>query len=149
MATEDQEVALTLKSLFEASKDAEAAYHLAGQDVTAQELKKLLQSFENERARYAAELQSEIERRGSHATKEETIGGVLHQAWTELKSAATGGDDKGLFAECVRAEEEAQKKYEEALKQDLPADVQVLVRRQLAGIKDACDRARTLETTAS
>jgi uncharacterized protein (TIGR02284 family) len=148
MTLENDELVRTLKKLFEVCHDGESAYHIAVHGVKAEGPKALLQGHAQRLAQYAAELQAEVERLGSHAIKSGTVGGALHQGWAALKSAVTGGDDKALLAECARAEDAAGKEYEEALGQDLPADVRALVQRQLAGIAGFRDALRMLELAA-
>ncbi len=68
----------------------------------------------------------------------------MQQGWRSIKSAVTGADDKHLIAECERAEDTARKDYEEALKQDLPAEVRALLARQFASVRDAHGRIHAL-----
>jgi uncharacterized protein (TIGR02284 family) len=112
------------------------------------ELKALFQAFAEQRAEIAAELQGELALLGAHAHKSGTVAGALHQGWTQIKSAVTGGSDKALIAECERGEEVTSEHFEEALGQDLPPGLQALVRRQLMALKEARDRIRALEVAA-
>jgi uncharacterized protein (TIGR02284 family) len=137
-----------LKRLFEECKDGESGYRMAADHARDAELKALFQGYAEQRAQFAAELQGELERIREHDHKSGTIAGALHQAWTGIKAAVTGGSDQALVAECERGEDAAKKAYEEALQHDLPADVQALVRRQFAAVQAAHDRIRALERAA-
>jgi uncharacterized protein (TIGR02284 family) len=57
-------------------------------------------------------------------------------------------DEASIIAECQREEESAVNDYQEALKADLPLDVQYVVKRQYMDIKDAYDRIRILQRAA-
>jgi uncharacterized protein (TIGR02284 family) len=57
-------------------------------------------------------------------------------------------DEASIIAECQREEEAAVNDYQEALKGDLPLDVQYVVKRQYMDIKDAYDRIRILQRAA-
>ena len=146
--TQDWNLIGTLKRLFERCKDGESSYRMAAAHARDAELKALFQGYAEQRARFAAELQGELERLGAHDQKLGTIAGALVQAWTEIKAAVTGGSDQALVAACKRGEDAAKKDFEEALKQHLPADVQALVRRQCAGVQEAHDRIRALDVAA-
>jgi len=66
----------------------------------------------------------------------------------DLKSVLAKGDEASLIAECQRGEESAVNNYQEALRADLPLDVQYVVKRQYMDIKDAFDRIRILQRAA-
>ena len=56
----------------------------------------------------------------------------------------TGRDDNAILEECERGEDVAVKTYEEALGVGLPGNVEEVVRRQFAQVKEAHDRVRNL-----
>jgi uncharacterized protein (TIGR02284 family) len=58
-------------------------------------------------------------------------------------------DDYAVLAECERGEDVAKKVYEEALSEDLPADIKTLVQRQYEGVKTNHDRIRQLRNQAA
>jgi uncharacterized protein (TIGR02284 family) len=70
---------------------------------------------------------------------------VLHRGWINIKSAVTGEDEGAVISECERGEDSAVKSYEDALKNNLPADVQMIVKRQFSQVKEAHDHFRSLE----
>jgi uncharacterized protein (TIGR02284 family) len=138
-----------LKHLFAACKDDENGYRSAVKHVKAEALQAMLHGYADQRAKYAAALQSALEERGGHSESSGTIAGALHLGWATIKAAATGGDDNALLAECVRAEEVARDRYEKALTEPLAPDVRELVGRQLRGIQAACEHLRALQAAAS
>lgn len=148
MTFANRAVVSALTTPFQACKDAESAFRTAAHFVEPEKLKTLLERYAEQRADYAAELHSEIERLGGHSGNSGTIVGTLQRGWTKLQSAVTGGDEKSLLAECGRGEDLARKQYEPALTQGLSADVQAVVRRQSAGIQEAQERLWALEGAA-
>ena len=76
------------------------------------------------------------------------MSGSLHRGWIDLKAAIGAGDETSIIAECQRGEEATVNNYQEALKADLPLDVQYVVKRQYMDIKDAYDRIRILQRAA-
>jgi uncharacterized protein (TIGR02284 family) len=57
-------------------------------------------------------------------------------------------DESAVMSDCQREEESAVNEYQEALKADLPLDVQYVVKRQYMDIRDAYDRIRILQRAA-
>ena len=71
----------------------------------------------------ARELEAKIRSLGKDPATSGTATGALHRAWTNIKSSVTGMDDYAVLAECERGEDVAKRVYEEALVEDLPAEV--------------------------
>jgi uncharacterized protein (TIGR02284 family) len=67
---------------------------------------------------------------------------------TAAAKAAAVRDEASIIGECQHEEEAAVNGYQEALKADLPLDVQYVVKRQYMDIKDAYDRIRILQRAA-
>jgi uncharacterized protein (TIGR02284 family) len=62
--------------------------------------------------------------------------------------AVSRGDEGAIIAVCEHGEEAAVNNYREVLKNDLPLDVQYVVKRQYMDIKDSYDRTRILQRAA-
>jgi uncharacterized protein (TIGR02284 family) len=60
-----------------------------------------------------------------------------------------GPGDRALLDECKRGEDVAKQAYEEALVEDLPADVEAIVRRQYQGVTENHERIRELRNLAA
>jgi uncharacterized protein (TIGR02284 family) len=71
----------------------------------------------------------------------------MHRARTNLKTAVTGGDDKAILVECERGEDAAKAAYQEALRSDLPVDVQTLIQSQYKGVIENHDLIKRLRDT--
>jgi uncharacterized protein (TIGR02284 family) len=73
----------------------------------------------------------------------------MHRVWTNIKSTISGTNELAVLAECERGEDAAKAAYEQALKQNLPADVRALIERQYQGVKANHDRVRNLRNAAA
>jgi len=140
-----QEVISTLNNLIETCKDGENGFRTAAEHVKDSHLKTLFNTYAQQRAQFAAELQSEVRRLGGDPEKAGSVGGAMHRGWINLKAAVTGGEEGAIIAECERGEDAAMKNYHEAQELDLPGPVQTIVERQYRQVKEAHDRIRAME----
>jgi uncharacterized protein (TIGR02284 family) len=143
----NHEVISILSDLIETCKDGEECFHNAADHIANSEFRRLFSIFAQQRSQFVQELQAEIHRLGADASKLVRIGGKLHRTWMNLKSAVPR-DEASIITECQREEESAVNDYQEALKADLPLDVQYVIKRQYMDIKDAYDRIRILQRAA-
>ena len=142
---QQKEIISTINSLIETLKDGQEGFKEAAEAVKDSDLKSLFSEFSEQRARFAAELESEAMSLGETEPEEtSSAAGAIHRAWIDLKSAVTSGDDHAILAECERGEDSAIKEYEEALQADLPAPVREIVSREYAEVKSAHDRIKSL-----
>jgi uncharacterized protein (TIGR02284 family) len=148
MTTQNWYVVRILRRLLEACQDGASGYRLAADHARDARLKFLFQDYTEQRARFAVELQGELERLGTLDRKAGTSTEALHQGWTGIKAAVTAGSDTALLAECQRAEDAAKRLFREALLHDLPAEVQALVQEQCEAIHEAHDRIRVFAMEA-
>jgi uncharacterized protein (TIGR02284 family) len=77
------------------------------------------------------------------------MAGAVEQGRTSLSLAESGSDEGVLLAARARGEERAKKAYQQALEMDLPPDVQAILERHYAGLKEAHDRIAALEPATS
>lgn len=144
MATNDDAVS-TLNNLIETCKDGENGFRTAAEGVTNSQLKTLFNTYSQQRAQFAAELQGEVRRLGGDPESTGSVAATLHRGWIDIKSTVTGQDENAIIAECERGEDSAKKNYEDALRENLPANVAEIVQRQFGQVKEAHDRIRNLE----
>ena len=145
MALDNDEVISTLNNLIETCKDGQNGFRTAAEGVKDTKLTTLFYTCSQQRGQFAAELQNEVRRVGGDPEKTGSTAAVLHRGWINIKSAVTGEDEGAVISECERGEDSAVKSYEEALENNLPADVQMIVERQFLQVKEAHDRIRSLE----
>lgn len=147
MATDNDEVISTLNNLVETCKDGQNGFRTAAEGIKDPNLITLFNTYSQQRAQFAAELQNEVRRLGGDPEETGSTAAVIHRGWINIKSAVTGEDEGAIISECERGEDAAVKAYEEAV--DLPADVKTLVDRQFVQVKEAHDRIRSLEKAKS
>jgi uncharacterized protein (TIGR02284 family) len=135
----------TLNNLIETCKDGEYGFRTAAEGIKNGELKTLFNTYAQQRVQFAAELQSEVRHLGGDPEKTGSVIATLHRGWINIKSAVTGNDEAAIISECERGEDSAIKNYQEALKEDLPANVREIIERQFTQVKEAHDRVRALE----
>jgi uncharacterized protein (TIGR02284 family) len=139
------DTASTLNQLIQICKDGEAGFLAAAEAVEDLNLRRLFESYSQQRSEFAAELQLEVRRmaedpaEGGHATA------ALHRTWLEIKAGLTGQDEGAVISECERGEDIALRAYEKALDSPLPPDIRVIVERQFLQVKQAHDQVRSLE----
>lgn len=144
MADNDNVIS-TLNNLIETLKDGENGFRTAADGVTNAQIKTLFGTLSQQRAQFAAELQSEVRRLGGDPEKTGSVAATLHRGWINIKSTVTGQDENAVLAECERGEDSAVSNYQDALKEVLPADVKSIVEKQYSQVKEAHDRVRNLE----
>ena len=145
MATDNDNVISTLNNLIETCKDGENGFRTAADGVKNSELKTLFNTYSQQRAQFAAELQSEVRNLGGDPENTGSVAATLHRGWINIKSTVTGEDEAAVIAECERGEDSAVEHYQEALSdQSLPVQVREVVQRQYVAVQAAHDRVRDL-----
>ena len=149
MATDNDSTISTLNNLIETCKDGENGFRTASDGVKNQELKTLFLTYSQQRAQFASELQAEVRRLGGDPEQTGSVAATLHRGWINIKSAVTGEDEGAVISECERGEDSAVRNYQDALKENLPAELQTTIQRQYTQVKEAHDRIRALEKADS
>jgi uncharacterized protein (TIGR02284 family) len=148
----NNEVISILHNLIQSCTRAYEVFRTAAESVQNSEFRRLFNIFSQQRAQFIKELQSEVHRLGGEAGEgSDTMSGIDNtvpfRSSTTAKQAGVR-DEATIVTECQREEEMAVNDYQEALKSDLPLDVQYVVKRQYMDIKDAYDRIRILQRAA-
>jgi uncharacterized protein (TIGR02284 family) len=141
----EKEVISTLNTLIETCRDGEQGFREAAQNLKDPTVKTLFNEMSHERARFADELKSEVQRLGGNPEEGGSVSGAMHRGWMDVKGAVTGRDDKQIIAEAERGEDVAVSTYQKALEEPLPAAIESVVSRQYQHVKQAHDRVRDLE----
>jgi uncharacterized protein (TIGR02284 family) len=146
----NNEVISILNGLVETCTRGEDVFRSAAEGIRNSEFRRLFNIFVQQRAQFISELHGEIHRLGGEA-------GALRKPFAAVpgktipfrpSAGAEVRDESSIIAACQREEEAAVNDYQEALKADLPLDVQYVVKRQYMDIKDAYDRIRILQRAA-
>lgn len=145
MATTNDEVISTLNNLIETCKDGQEGFRTAAEGVKNADLRTLFNTYAQQRAQFAAELEGTVRGLGGDPAESGSLVATLHRGWMNIKSVVTGEDEAAIVAECERGEDSAVRNYREALDANLPANVSEVVEKQFGAVKEAHDRIRTLE----
>jgi len=135
-----------LDDLVQTCKRGQDSFRTAADSIQNSEFRRLFNIFSQQRTQFIAELQSEAHRLGGDRGIEAETGNTVPFRLMSMK--ATVRDEAVIIMECQREEEAAVNDYQDALKADLPLDVQYVVKRQYMDIKDAYDRIRILQRAA-
>jgi uncharacterized protein (TIGR02284 family) len=141
----NEEIISVLNDLIETCKDGEQGFHTAAEGVENSELRTLFNLYAQQRARFGAELNNEVLRRGGDPAKSGHVSAAFHRGWIDVKQAVTGKSETSVIDECERGEDAAKSNYEDALKKNLPSDLLVLVESQYEEVKDAHNRISAMK----
>jgi uncharacterized protein (TIGR02284 family) len=147
----NNEVISILERLIQTCNRGREGFRNAAESIQNSEFRRLFNIFAQQRAQFITELKAEAHRLGGDGNIEE---GTMQPSGKTLPfrspASKVGGirDEGTVIAECQREEEAAVNEYQEALKADLPLDVQYVVKRQYMDIRDAYDRIRILQRAA-
>jgi uncharacterized protein (TIGR02284 family) len=149
----NHEVISILDGLIETCSRGQNVFRNAAENIQNSEFRRLFNIFSQQRTQFMTELQTELHRLGGRVqeTKEVELRAAMPSNTLPFRTsgrAAGVRDEAGIIGECQREEEVAVNDYQEALKADLPLDVQYVVKRQYMDIKDAYDRIRILQRAA-
>ena len=147
MAIDNNDVISTLNSLIETCKDGQNGFSTAAEGVKNSEFVTLFNTYSQQRAQFAAELQNEVRRLGGDPEETGSTVAALHRGWIDIKSVVTGGDESAVIAECERGDASAVNAYEDAVQKDLRDNVRATIQAQFAKVREAHDRIRSLEVS--
>jgi uncharacterized protein (TIGR02284 family) len=127
-----------LDRLINVNKDAEASLSTAAGNVTNSELETLFGGFAKQHAKFAIELEEEVERLGGRVASPGpgTLGGALHRGWIDLKSALTGRSAAAILSSCESGEQSAEIAYADAADANPSGRTHTLVEKQRQQIKE-------------
>lgn len=145
MTTDNDNLITTLNNLIETCKDGENGFRAAADGVKNSDLKTLFLTYSQQRAQFAAELQGEVRTLGGDPEQTGSVAATLHRGWINIKATVTDEDEGAVISECERGEDSAVRNYQDALNENLPANVLSTIQRQYAAVKEAHDRIRALE----
>jgi len=131
-----------LNNLIETCRDGQNGFRESAEHLKNPEIREFFNEQSLLRAQFASELENEVRRLGEpDVDSSGSTLAAMHRAWIDLKSSLGGGDD-AIVAAAETGEDSAKKAYEEALKENLPADLMAIVRRQADSVIAAHNRVR-------
>ena len=135
----------TLNDLTEVLKDGQHGFDTAAKDVKAPELAQIFQRYAQQRAEFAAKLQSHVATLGADVEKSGSIAGSMHRGWINLKSALSTNEPQSVLEEAERGEDAAVAAYRKALENaEIDANTRTLIAAQSTAVKAAHDHVRDL-----
>jgi uncharacterized protein (TIGR02284 family) len=138
------ELIITLQSLVEICRDGNQGFKDAGDGVKDPKLRDLLHYYSEQRMNFSLELGRLVDKHFGDTNLTGTILGSLHRRWMDIRFGIIGSSTKGILTECLRGENAANKKYEEALARDLPADVKKVLEYQHGEVKKVIENLTRL-----
>jgi len=133
-----------LNRLIDINKDAEAGFHSASESIKNSELETLFSGYARQHAKFAAEIQVEVERLGGSFSDSGTVGGALHRGWMDLKSALSGHSAAAILRSCENGEESAEIAYTDVADTHPTGQTLTLISKHRQQIKEFLTRLARL-----
>jgi len=133
-----------LKDLVETCFDGEYGFRTCADQAKRADIKSLLMQRAEDCKRGAQELAGEIHKLGGKVSEGGSAMGAVERGWVAVKSTLSKYDDKAVLEECERGEDNAMARYRKALKKQLPANIKLVVERQLQGVQRNHDQIKML-----
>ena len=133
-----------LKDLVETCFDGEYGFRACAEQAKRADIKTLLMQRAEDCKRGAQQLADEIHKLGGKISEGGSAMGAVERGWVAVKTTLSTDDDKAVLEECERGEDNALARYRKALKKPLPADVKLVVERQLQGVQRNHDQVKML-----
>ena len=134
----------TLNDLIETCKDGEEGFRTCADTVKNPQLKAFFEQ-KAERCRIGgAQLQQKVRELGGDPERGGSMSGAADRFWVNIRSSIAGMDEHAILDECERGEDTAKRAYENALQEDLPADVRTLIGKQYREVKMNHDSVRDM-----
>jgi uncharacterized protein (TIGR02284 family) len=144
-ALQARDVSRLLDRLIEICRDGEEGFRTAAAGVQDPSLRRLFESYAEQRAGFARELQGQVERLGEEPADSGDAAGALHRGWMRIRASAAGHDEAVILQECERGEDASVRAYQGAVDQRIPGGSGALVERQYLQVKDAHAHVRMLQ----
>lgn len=123
----DDKILSHLNHLIQLNMDAQAGYATAAEHVAHEEYRRLLREYAIQRAQFADELSQLVRGQNKETEDSASLGGLLHQAWIDLKAALTNGDG-AILAECQSVDGIVIRGYQDAIGEILAEPLLVILR---------------------
>ena len=133
---DDAALLTLLGDLLETIKDGEEGFATAAKDVDSKELRGLFTKLSLERGSFRGELQKLIKSLGEpQPDAEGSVLGAAHRGWIELGAEVASQNEEAILDECGRGEDSAVAAFTNALEQELPGSVRVVLAEQCGKIE--------------
>lgn len=142
----NNDVTETLNDLVQIHNDRIAGYEKSLKELKPEDedLKPNFLNYIKQSHDFKSALGTEIQVLKGTIDTDTTTGGKLYRMWMDVKSAFTGNNDHTILSNAEFGEDNVQKAYRNALKEDLPQNIRELVQAQQTELKQAHDEVKAL-----
>lgn len=133
-----------LQDLAECSLDGEYGFRACAEHAKRADLKSMFLQRADDCRNGWMEMNEQILACGGKVEEHGSAAGAVHRGWVAVKSALSTYDDKAILEEAERGEDNAKARYMKALKAPLPANVKLVVERQMQGVQRNHDQIKRL-----
>ena len=145
MATERLELISAMNDLIETCKDNGEGFRHAAEYAEYSKLRSLFETYSQQAARAAAELETELRRVGGNPRDVNIYDDLFTSpGWVIITSKLAGEDEAAILVECECGVDAAEKSYAAALEKGLPSEVRSRIERQHAELKEVTARIHRL-----
>jgi uncharacterized protein (TIGR02284 family) len=134
-----------LNGLIEINNDRIEGYDTALRETEEDDLKTLFSQLIQTSEECKTQLRNEVLKLGGIPVAGSTTGGMLFSVWTEIKSALTRQDHKGVLDSCLHSEDIAVDGYDKVLKtspEDITTQQRTMLHTQLELINNDRNKIR-------
>jgi uncharacterized protein (TIGR02284 family) len=138
-----------LKDLIQLCRDGQNGFREAAERIGDPGIRAFFHEKSLERGQFVGELDNELHRLGEKDVDTSgSVGGAMHRAWIDLKSAL-GGGEHAILAEAERGEDAAKDAYKKAIdSKDLSQEIMPIVYKQYQSIQQSHDRVKAYRDAA-
>ena len=133
-----------LKDLVETCFDGEYGFQACADQAKREDLKTLFRQRAADCRRGAQELAEQVHALGGKVSEGGSAMGAVERGWVAVRTTLSSYDDKAVLEECERGEDNALARYRKALQKPLPANIKLIVERQLQGVQRNHDQIQML-----
>ena len=133
-----------LNDLVKTCKDGEYGFKACAEYAKRRDLKSLFLQRADDCRGGAQELQQQVRGLGGKVEEGGSAMGAVERGWVAVRGTLSTYDDKAMLEECERGEDNALARYRKALKKPLPANIKLIVERQLQGVQRNHDQIKML-----
>lgn len=128
------------EELVETCEDGKEGYSRGAADLAEGDHAELAATFSRlaeQRQGFASELRSLAGAYGDDVAVGGSTAAAVHRGWMKLKDAVTGSGPEAILSTALSGEDHARKEYEQALAEDLSADLRTMAEQQLLAVHAA------------
>jgi uncharacterized protein (TIGR02284 family) len=143
------EIVDTLNDLIQITEDSHEGYRKSAEDAEEEDLKSLFNDLSAQRGAMVRDLQKHVAEQGGAPEASGTMLGGAHRFFVDLKSSVMGRDRTAILQEIERGENEAIRRYEQALDKDLPAYLSGVISQHLTRLRSDHDRVASMNKASA